>query len=93
MLNNMSFGILYPSMREITRESVPAELFNSASSLIDVCYGQLPGIISLLAAGPLLNVFGVRGLSFACAAAQALTLTVLMLGLARLSTSKKYVSA
>ncbi len=90
MLNNMSFGILYPSMREITRESVPEELFNSASSLIDVCYGQLPGIISLLAAGPLLNVFGVRGLSFACAAAQAVTLTVLVLGLAHLASKASH---
>lgn len=89
MLNNMSFGILYPSMREITRESVPSELFNSASSLIDVCYGQLPGIISLLAASPLLNLFGVRGLSFACAAAQAVTLTVLVLGLARLTAKPR----
>lgn len=89
MLNNMSFGILCPSMREITRESVPEELFNSASSLIDVCYGQLPGIVSLLAAGPLLSVFGVRGLSFACAAAQAVTLTVLVLGLARLAVKPR----
>ena len=88
MLNNMSFGILYPSMREITRESVPEELFNSASSLIDVCYGQLPGIISLLAAGPLLNVFGIRGLSFACAAAQAVTLAVLVAGMARLTAQQ-----
>ena len=84
MLNNASFGILYPSMREITRESVPAHLFNSASSLIDVCYGQLPGVISLLAAGPLLAAFGVRGLSFVCAGMQAVTLTVLLIGLARL---------
>lgn len=89
MLNNMSFGILCPSMREITRESVPEELFNNASSLIDVCYGQLPGIVSLLAAGPLLSVFGVRGLSFACAAAQAVTLTVLVLGLARLAVKPR----
>ena len=88
MLNNMSFGILYPSMREITRESVPEELFNSASSLIDVCYGQLPGIISLLAAGPLLSVFGIRGLSFACAAAQAVTLAVLVAGMARLTAQQ-----
>lgn len=84
MLNNASFGILYPSMREITRESVPVHLFNSASSLIDVCYGQLPGVISLLAAGPLLATFGVRGLSFACAAMQAVTLAVLLVGLGRL---------
>ena len=88
MLNNTSFGILYPSMREITRESVPEELFNSASSLIDVCYGQLPGIISLLAAGPLLSVFGIRGLSFACAAAQAVTLAVLVAGMARLTAQQ-----
>lgn len=84
MLNNMSFGILYPSMRETCRESVPAELFNSASSLIDVCYGQLPGIISLLAAGPLLGAFGVRGLSFVCAGLQAVTLAVLLVGQTRL---------
>lgn len=75
-------------MREITRESVPEELFNSASSLIDVCYGQLPGIISLLASGPLLNVFGIRGLSFACAAAQAVTLAVLVAGMARLTAQQ-----
>ena len=93
MLNNMSFGILYPSMREICRESVPRHLFNSASSLIDVCYGQLPGIISMTAAGPLLSVAGVRGLSFVCAGLQAVTLAVLVLGQARLSRRKELTEA
>ncbi|MBQ9315236.1 MAG: hypothetical protein IJ203_00290, partial [Atopobiaceae bacterium] len=45
-------------------------------------------IISLLAAGPLLSVFGIRGLSFACAAAQAVTLAVLVAGMARLTAQQ-----
>lgn len=72
IMNNISFGILYPTMREITEDSVTPALRNTAHSLIDVAYGSFAGMIATSWSGALLDGAGVAALGTVCAGIQVI---------------------
>ena len=52
---NISFGIFYPTMREMTEHSVPERLRTQAHSMLDVSYGSLTGVLALTMSGWILT--------------------------------------
>ncbi len=63
IFNNVSYGIMLPTMREITETNVTGSLKNTAHSLTDATYGSFAGIIALLYSGKLMDVFGARSVA------------------------------
>ena len=61
---NASYGVLLPTMREITERSVSGPLKNTAHSMSDAIYGSFAGIISLMYSGTLMDKFGARSVAF-----------------------------
>ncbi|MCR4950881.1 MAG: MFS transporter [Solobacterium sp.] len=62
--NNVSYGILIPTMREITESSVTGALKNRAHSLSDAMFGSFAGVIALTYSGFLMDTFGPRSAAF-----------------------------
>ena len=62
--NNISYGILIPTMREITESSVTGALKNRAHSLSDAMFGSFAGVIALTYSGFLMDTFGPRSAAF-----------------------------
>lgn len=58
VLANVSFGLLYPTMREMTELSVQHSLRNTAHGIVDVAYKSLPGMISSIWAGSVIQSSG-----------------------------------
>ena len=73
-MNNISFGVMYPTMREITEESVSPGLKNTAHSITDVAYGSLSGMIATACSGTILDNAGVQMLGIVCAAFQMIAI-------------------
>ena len=73
-MNNISFGVLYPTMREMTEESVNLALRNTAHSVVDVAYGSLSGMIATSWSGVVLENAGVGVLGFSSAAIQLIAI-------------------
>ncbi len=78
---NISFGIFYPTMREITEDCVPAKLRTTAHSVIDVSYGSLTGVMAMAASGVLLTAFGLQTMVLLSFAVQLLPFGVAMYNL------------
>ncbi len=74
ILNNVSFGLLYPAMRQMTEENVPARLRNTAHSLVDVAYGSLSGMAASAWGGMVMGSSGKQGLTAVCIAFQCVSL-------------------
>lgn len=63
VLNNVSYGIMLPTQREITEYSVPYALKNRAHSLGDAMYSSFSGMMALLYSGILIDNFGARSVA------------------------------
>lgn len=63
VFNNMSYGLMLPTMREITEKSVSGALKNTAHSLTDAMYGSFAGIIALTYSGMVMDRFGARSVA------------------------------
>ena len=63
VFNNISYGLMLPTMREITEKSVTGALRNTAHSLSDAMYGSFAGIIALLYSGVLMDRLGARSVA------------------------------
>ena len=75
---NISFGIFYPAMREITEDCVPAALRTTAHSVIDVSYGSLTGVMAMAMSGVLLEAFGAEAMVLVSFGIQLLPFSVAM---------------
>jgi len=63
VFNNVSYGLMLPTMREITEKSVSGSLKNTAHSLSDAMYGSFAGIIALLYSGVMMDSLGARSVA------------------------------
>ncbi len=63
IFNNISYGIMLPTMREITETNVTGSLKNTAHSLSDAMFGSFAGIIALLYSGTLMDAFGAKSVA------------------------------
>ena len=63
VFNNVSYGVMLPTMREITEKNVTGPLKNTAHSLSDAMYGSFAGIIALTYSGTLMDAFGARSVA------------------------------
>ena len=64
VMMNVSYGLLLPTMREITEKNVPAPLKNTAHSLTDAMFGSFAGVFALLYSGALMDAFGAKFVAF-----------------------------
>lgn len=89
-LCNVSFGLKYPAMRELTEKWVRPELRNTAHSVIDTAYGSLAGMISSAWSGVVMERAGTLVLGLLCAglAAAAVLLSLGLLARKRVSAMK-----
>lgn len=63
VFNNVSYGLMLPTMREITEKSVSGPLKNRAHSLADAMYISFAGIIALLYSGVMMDNLGARSVA------------------------------
>ena len=63
VINNVSYGIMLPTMREITESSVSGPLKNRAHAMCDATYGSFAGVIALIYSGFLMDTFGARSVA------------------------------
>ena len=70
--NNISFGILFPTMREMTEESVSSGLRNTAHGIIDIAYGSLAGMLATSWSGAILEHSGIAAMGSICIAMQTI---------------------
>ena len=63
VFNNASYGLMLPTMREITEKSVSGPLKNRAHSLADAMYISFAGIIALLYSGVMMDTLGARSVA------------------------------
>lgn len=73
--NNISFGILFPTMREMTEESVSAGLRNTAHGIIDVSYGSLAGMLATAWSGVILERSGIAAMGSICIIMQTIAIS------------------
>ena len=66
IMTNISFGLLFPTMREITEESVHPTLRTTAHSIIDVAYGSVSGMIASAWGGVTMESSGPRVMTSIC---------------------------
>ena len=64
LFSNASYGIMLPTMREITEDTVPEELKNTARSLTDAVFGNFAGILALLYGGWMMDNFGAKSVAW-----------------------------
>lgn len=63
VFNNVSYGLMLPTIREITEKSVSGPLKNRAHSLSDAMYVSFAGIIALLYSGVMMDNLGARSVA------------------------------
>lgn len=63
VMYNMGYGLLLPTQREITEESVPQNLKTTAHSLCDTMSSSFSGMLALLYSGAMMDAFGVRSVA------------------------------
>lgn len=85
---NASYGILLPTMREITEKNVQGPLKNTAHSMSDAIYGSFAGIVALTYSGTLMDVFGARSVAYLGLAIMAIPFTMSLVAL--LKSTKEY---
>ena len=64
VMMNVAYGLLLPTMREITEKNVPGPLKNTAHSLTDAMFGSFAGVFALLYSGALMDAFGAKFVAF-----------------------------
>ena len=74
VMTNISFGLLFPTMREITEQNVPAALRTTAHSLVDVAYGSVAGMIASAWSGTVMQHAGTGAMTRICMAFEAVAL-------------------
>lgn len=67
-LANVGYGILLPTMRDVTETYVDKELRNLGHNLSDAVYNSFSGVVSLLYAGAVADRFGVSAMLTLCVA-------------------------
>ena len=60
---NASYGVMLPTMREITEETVHGSLKNTAHSMADAAYNSFAGIVALSYSGVVIDLFGARAIA------------------------------
>lgn len=60
---NASYGVMLPTVREITEKNVHGALKNTAHSMADAMYGSFAGIIALIYSGFMMDTFGARSVA------------------------------
>lgn len=60
---NASYGVMLPTVREITEKNVHGALKNTAHSMADAVYGSFAGIIALTYSGFVMDSFGARSVA------------------------------
>jgi len=63
---NVGYGILLPTMREVTERFVSEDLRNLGHNLSDAIYNSFSGVISLLYAGAVADRFGINAMLTLC---------------------------
>ena len=63
MIANVAYGLMLPTSREITQQTVPADLRNTAYSLSDAVFGSFAGVIALMYSGILMDSFGAKSVA------------------------------
>ncbi len=63
---NTAYGIMLPTMREVTEVNTPSSCRNLGHNLSDAIYNSFSGIISLLYSGLVLDLFGMKTLLSIC---------------------------
>ncbi|MBR5289102.1 MAG: MFS transporter [Clostridia bacterium] len=59
---NTAYGVLLPTMREVTEKNVQENLRNLGHSLSDAVFTSFSGVISLIYAGAVVDGFGVQAM-------------------------------
>lgn len=67
-LANVGYGILLPTMRDVTEKYVDEDLRNLGHNLSDAIYNSFSGVVSLLYAGAVADRFGVSAMLTLCVA-------------------------
>lgn len=60
---NASYGIMLPTIREMTERSVHGSLKNTAHAMADATYSSFAGVIALLYSGIMMDSFGARSVA------------------------------
>ena len=76
IMTNISFGLLFPTMREITERNVPAGLRTTAHSLVDVAYGSVAGMIASSWSGTVMQHAGTGAMTRICMAFETAALVL-----------------
>ena len=75
-LYNIGYGILLPTMRDVTENHVKKELRNFGHNLSDAVFNSFSGIISLMYAGAVSDTFGTGAMLCVCLAVSAAPLAI-----------------
>lgn len=67
-LANVGYGVLLPTMRDVTERYVDKDLRNLGHNLSDAVYNSFSAVISLMYAGAVADRFGVSAMLTLCAA-------------------------
>lgn len=65
-LLNVGYGILLPTMREVTELNVPHKLRNLGHNLSEAVYNSFSGMISLVYSGIVIDSFGIPAMLMIC---------------------------
>ena len=76
MMNNISFGLLFPTMREMTERFVHPRLRNTAHSMIDVAYGSFSGMIASSFSGRVLESSGSASMCMICVCMELIAIAI-----------------
>jgi len=71
---NISFGLLFPTMREITEECVSAHLRTTAHGVADAAFGSVASMIATAWSGSMLENAGVNAMCAVCMLLAAVSL-------------------
>lgn len=63
---NVGYGVLLPTMREVTERFVDEDLRNLGHNLSDAVYNSFSGVISLMCAGAIVDGFGMNAMLTLC---------------------------
>ena len=77
---NAGYGMMIPTMREVTERYVPEHLRNLGHSLSDSVQNSFAAVISLSYAGVIVDGFGVRAMLALCLAIAVLAFAVSLFG-------------
>lgn len=88
VMNNVSFGVLYPAMREMTEASVDSSLRNTAHSIIDVAYGSLSGMIATAWSGSVMQYAGSAVMGSVCVGIELVSIALCILLILRSSVRR-----